>query len=631
MLLSLPKSSTCSKADGNNVNTGMINPEDISNLRSRVPIEDIIGEYVTLKRAGTNLTGLCPFHDESTPSFSVSPDRGLFHCFGCQESGDTITFVRKIEDLSFVEAVQKIADKAGIQLRYVEGSGASNTSSTKRKQLIEAHRKAVEIYQKALYNNPDAAPGKAYLTERQFTEEHIEQFSIGYSPNEWTFLVDELTKAGFSHEVLIEAGLATRSKNNKVFDRFRNRLMWPIFSASGEPIGFGARRLTDDKTEAKWLNTSETPIYKKSEVLYGIHSARKPISSDKKIVIVEGYGDVMACHIAGIPHAVAASGTSFGEGHIRIIRRLFRDEDFQGKIVFTFDGDEAGLTAARRAFPIINKIGAQALVAVAPDGMDPLDLRNSQGDKSLVELVESAIPLVEFVIKHAIEQFDLSDAEARLAALRAAANYILEIRDVTLRDFYVRKTAGWVGMPESAVASTINSVSKNRKNETTWEARTPPQTAEQSEVSAAKDFKMPDTNNPKNWDQREILKLLVQAETVPHVDLYPDVFSEPTYREIFAAWYSLELNTNEPYRQIQEKLAESHHALLNSLVVEPLLTTGETQRNLEMLANRILAAHMTERKTRLKAEMATATPERTSELLSELTQVDKFIRDLRRV
>lgn len=610
------------------MSTGRINPDDIGLLRTRVPIEDIIGQYVTLKRSGSNFSGLCPFHEESTPSFSVSPDRGLFHCFGCQESGDMYTFIQKMEDITFVESVEKIAEKAGYTLRYVEGSAPNNsTSSSVKKQLVSAHQKAIELYTRALRSNPNASAGLAYLRDRGFTDEDMELFSIGYAPDEWSFLCDALKKEGFTEEILIQAGLATKSKNNKVFDRFRNRLMWPIFSASGEPIGFGARRLTDDKTEAKWLNTSETPIYKKSEVLYGLHSARKSISSERKVVIVEGYGDVMACHLSGIPYAVAASGTAFGTDHIRIIKRLLRDDDYRGQIIFTFDGDEAGMNAARRAFPIINQTAAQTLVALAPEGMDPLDVRIKNGSAALVEMVNGAIPLVEFVLRHAIDQFDLSQPEARISSLRAASELLLEIKDVTLRDFYIRKVAGWVGLPESSVASTLAAVAKNRKSVM---APTPTSPETGSQEAPATQVAMPKKTDPKLWNERELLKLLVQAETVPYIDLPPNAFTHPAYQAIFNAWYQLELNTAEPYNQMKTKVASEYEKLLNELVVEPCLVSGEVNDNLGSLTNRVFADHLEGKAQELKTQLASASAEDAPGLLTQITQVEKAIKDLMR-
>lgn len=609
------------------MSTGRIHPDEIAFLRTRVPIEDIIGQYVALKRAGTNFSGLCPFHDEGTPSFSVSPDRGLFHCFGCQESGDMYTFLQKIEDITFVEAVEKIAEKAGHTLKYVEGSApSSGASSSLKKQLIEAHKRAMDLYTKALWSNPKASEGLTYLRERGFTDDDIATFNIGYSPDEWSFLTDALKKEGFSEDILVQAGLATKSKNNKVFDRFRNRLMWPIFSASGEPIGFGARRLTEDKTEAKWLNTSETPIYKKSEVLYGLHSARKAISQDRKVVIVEGYGDVMACHLSGIPYAVAASGTAFGTDHIRIIKRLLRDDDYRGKIIFTFDGDEAGMTAARRAFPIINQTSAQTLVALAPDGMDPLDLKIKKGSSALVELVENAVPLIEFVLQHAINQFDLSQPEARISSLRAASDILLDIKDVTLRDFYIRKVAGWVGLPESSVASTLSAAAKNRKNATSFIAPA----EKPAEGNQSLKIQLPNKADPKLWNERELLKLLVQAETVPYIDLPPNAFTHPAYQSVFDIWYQLELNTAEPYNQMKDKISGEYLGLLNELVVEPRLVSGEVNENLTSLTNRVFADHLEIRASELKAQLASASVEEAPTILTQITQVEKTIKDLLR-
>lgn len=610
------------------MNSGKIDPNDISNLRSRAPIEDIIGQYVTLKRAGSNLSGLCPFHDESTPSFSVSPDRGLFHCFGCQESGDVYTFLQKIDEMSFVESVEAVANKVGYTLTYVGNHNPERASA--RKRLIQAHEKAVKLYSDSFASLPATHASRTYLAERNFTEDDISLFSIGYSPDEWTFLVDALIKEGFSLDELVEAGLATRSKNGKVFDRFRGRLMWPIFSTSNDPIGFGARRLTEDKNEAKWLNTSETPIYHKSEVLYGIHTARKAITSQQQVVIVEGYGDVMACHLSGIPTAVATSGTAFGTGHVRVLKRLLRDNDYQSSIVFTFDGDEAGINAARRSFPIVNQMAARALVAIAPDGKDPLDLRNDSGAAALKKLVDDAVPLIEFVLQDAINKYDIAQPEQRITAVRAACEYLHQIKDVAMLDLYVRKTAGWVGLPESSVSSTLNSFAKNRQSQENSRAIFASNTESTDAEESPQQKSLPDPRDPKLWNERELLKLLLQADLVSYVDLYPDAFSNDFYRKLFEAWYALELNTRSPYEQLKDSVDDTILPLLNALVVEPKQVTGENTENIESLAGRVLSDHLLLKISGLKAQLSNSQPEESGNIMKQITALQKTIRDIAR-
>lgn len=612
----------------NFVSNGKIDPNDISNLRSRAPIEDIIGQYVTLKRAGSNLSGLCPFHDESTPSFSVSPDRGLFHCFGCQESGDVYTFLQKIDEMSFVESVEAVANKVGYTLTYVGNHNPERASA--RKRLIQAHEKAVKLYSDSLASLPANHASRTYLAERNFTEDDISLFSIGYSPDEWTFLVDALVKEGFSLDELVEAGLATRSKNGKVFDRFRGRLMWPIFSTSNDPIGFGARRLTEDKNEAKWLNTSETPIYHKSEVLYGIHNARKAITSQQQVVIVEGYGDVMACHLSGIQTAVATSGTAFGAGHVRVLKRLLRDNDYRSSIVFAFDGDEAGINAARRSFPIVNQMAARALVAIAPDGKDPLDLRNDNGAAALKKLVDDAVPLIEFVLQDAIKKYDITQPEQRITAVRAACEYLHQIKDVAMLDLYVRKTAGWVGLPESSVSSTLNSFAKNKQSQDNSRAIFASNTASADAEESPQQKSLPDSRDPKLWNERELLKLLLQADLVSYVDLYPDAFSNDFYRKLFEAWYVLELNTRSPYEQLKDSVDDTVLPLLNALVVEPKQVTGENTENIESLAGRVLSDHLLLKISGLKAQLSNSQPEESDNIMKQMTALQKTIRDISR-
>lgn len=425
---------------------GRIRDEDVALVRERARIDDVVREYVTLKSAGGgSLKGLCPFHDERSPSFHVTPSRGMWYCFGCGEGGDVINFVQKVDHLSFAETVEKLAEKTGVQLRYVEGGAAINKQQGVRTRLVEAHKIAAVFYVEQLVT-PAAQVGREFLTSRGFDAQAAEHFGVGYAPQSWDALTSHLRGKGFTDEELLAGGLVSQG-NRGVYDRFRGRLVWPIRDLGGEVIGFGARKLTDDDDGPKYLNTPETPIYKKGQVLYGIDLARKEISKNQQAVIVEGYTDVMACHLAGVTTAVATCGTSFGADHIKVLRRLLMDDDqMKGQVVFTFDGDAAGQKAAMRAFSEDQKFVAQTFVAVESSGLDPCDLRLQQGDVAVRELVANRVPLFEFAIKSTIAAYDLESAEGRIAALREAAPIVGRIRDGALRPEYVRRLAGWLGM-----------------------------------------------------------------------------------------------------------------------------------------------------------------------------------------
>ena len=446
---------------------GRIRDEDVALVRERARIDDVVREYVTLKAAGGgSLKGLCPFHDERSPSFHVTPSRGMWYCFGCGEGGDVINFVQKVDHLSFAETIEKLADKTGVQLRYVEGGAGVNKQQGVRTRLVEAHKIAAAYYAEQL-PTPAAQVGREFLTSRGFDAATAEHFGVGFAPQSWDALTSHLRGKGFTDEELLAGGLVSQG-NRGVYDRFRGRLVWPIRDLGGDVVGFGARKLTDDDDGPKYLNTPETPIYKKSQVLYGIDLARKEISKSQQAVIVEGYTDVMACHLAGVTTAVATCGTSFGADHIKVLRRLLMDdEQMKGQVVFTFDGDAAGQKAAMRAFSEDQKFVSQTFVAVESSGLDPCDLRLQQGDVAVRDLVDHRVPLFEFAIKSTIAVYDLDSAEGRIAALRDAAPIVAKIRDSALRPEYTRRLAGWLGMDVAEVSKAVGGGSARPAGSTT--------------------------------------------------------------------------------------------------------------------------------------------------------------------
>jgi DNA primase len=437
---------------------GLINAEDVTQVKERSSIEDVVREHVTLRAAGPgSLKGLCPFHDEKSPSFNVRPAVGAWHCFGCGEGGDVISFVQKVEHLTFAEAVERLATKLGMELRYEDGGPPrSGEGLGKRSRLVEAHRVAAEFYGAALVSLPEARAARDFLRERGFDRTAAEKFGVGFSPRGGEELTRHLRAKGFTDDEIVAGGLAGRGRG--LYDRFRGRLMWPIRDITGDVVGFGARRLfDDDRIEAKYLNTSETAIYKKSFVLYGLDLAKKAIARDRQAVVVEGYTDVMACQLAGIETAVATCGTAFGLEHIKVLRRIMRDEPdlAPAKVVFTFDGDAAGQKAAMRAFGEDQRWASQCFVAVEASGKDPCELRQTAGDTAVLALVEDAVPMFEFAVRTTLARFDLSGAEGRVRALGAVAPIVAGIRDRSLRPEYTRTVAGWLGVEVEQVANEV--------------------------------------------------------------------------------------------------------------------------------------------------------------------------------
>jgi len=422
---------------------GRIRQADVDEVKSRTNIADIIGERVALKSAGVgSLKGLCPFHDERSPSFNVRPQAGFYHCFGCGESGDVYSFLRNIDHLSFTEAVERLAGRIGYTLHYEDGGAAPETSG--RARLYAANAAAAEFF-RAQLATPEADIARRFLGERGFDAGAAAHFGVGFAPKGWSGMLDALTGQGFSRDDVMAAGLVSQGQRG-VYDRFRGRVVWPIRDVTGQVLGFGARRLFDDDNGPKYLNTPETTIYKKAQVLYGLDLAKREISRSHRVVVVEGYTDVMACHLAGVTTAIATCGTAFGSDHITVLRRVMGDDSAAGEVVFTFDPDAAGQKAALRAFADAKRFNAQTYVAVGPEGLDPCDLRLRRGDGAVRSLVDTKSPMVEFVLDQRISGFDLASVEGRVGALRAAAPVVAELRDPLLQPEYVRVLARRLGM-----------------------------------------------------------------------------------------------------------------------------------------------------------------------------------------
>ncbi len=494
---------------------GRIRARDIEEVKSRINIADVVSDYVALKPAGVgSLKGLCPFHDEKSPSFTVKPNDGFYKCFGCGEGGDVYKFVQQLDHLSFYEAVEKLAARVSFTLTYEEGGGPSPDHGL-RNRILEANNAAATFYQSQIMSD-GAEAGREFLKGRGFDKAAADHFSIGFAPKAWAELYNHLKANGFTDEELIAAALVTKGDKG-IYDKFRGRLIWPIKDSTGQVIGFGARKLFDDDSGPKYLNSSDTLVYHKSQVLYGIDLAKKDISKKQQVVVVEGYTDVMACHLAGITTAVATCGTAFGDDHIRTLNRMLSSEiDSPAEVIFTFDPDAAGQKAAMRAYNDTNKFNAQTFVAVGPDGLDPCDLRSQKGDEAVVAMIENKKPIFEFAIKQKISKFDLNSIEGRVAAARAAAPVIAGIRDAALRPAYTRELAGWVSLETNEVAALVDVALKAARNESVSTMRrdnisaseNPPQFDEEAEPQAYPTINL---NDPIMRFERQLLEVLVQV------------------------------------------------------------------------------------------------------------------------
>jgi DNA primase len=522
---------------------GRIPDRDVAAIRERVRIEEVVGDYVQLRRAGADsLKGLCPFHNEKSPSFHVRPNHGHFHCFGCGEGGDVYAFVQKIEHVSFVEAVELLADRVGHTINYTGPATSVQRDRGSRSRLVAANAAAAEFYAAAL-GSEEAAPARRYLAERNFDLDAAHHFGCGFAPSGWESLTKHLQRKGFEFKELEAAGLSREGRRGPM-DRFHRRLLWPIRTSAGEVIGFGARRLfDDDPMEAKYINTPETLLYKKSSVMFGIDLAKRDIAKGHQAVVVEGYTDVMAMHLAGVTTAVASCGTAFGDEHLAMLRRLMMDDSFfRGELIYVFDGDAAGRAAALKALDGEQNLAGQSFVAVAPDGMDPCDLRLKSGDGTLRDLVARRTPLFEFAIRTALAEMDLESAEGRVAALRRCVPMVGQIKDSTLRDEYARQLAGWVGWDD--VAQVIDRVRGEAKRSKSSVPAGPgahaPRRVERQPAAARAEpaAARPDPRDPTLWPQRAALKSALQYPALagPVFDtLTVESFTHPGYAAVRAA------------------------------------------------------------------------------------------------
>jgi len=567
---------------------GRIADADVARVKELSPIETVVADYVQLRSAGGGeLKGLCPFHDEKSPSFHVTPSRGLWHCFGCGEGGDTIGFLRQIEHLSFAEAIEKLAARAGVELTYEQGSASARGGhSSQRTRLVEAHKAAVAFFAERLSADPAAEVARTFLTERGFDLAAAAAYDVGWSPDSWDALTNHLTGKGFSREELLTAGLAKQGQRG-AYDSFRGRLMFPIRDNTGDPIGFGARKLLESDTGPKYLNTPETPIYKKSHVLYGLDKARVEIGRRSQAVVVEGYTDVMACHLAGVGTAVATCGTSLTTDHIGLLRRLLMDHDeFRGEVVFTFDGDSAGQRAALKVFEEDQRFVTQTFVAVEKDGLDPCELRLAHGDAAVRDLIAARVPLFEFKLRAELDRFDLETVEGRIGALGACAPIVASIRDRSMRPEYARWLAGRLGMDVDEVVRRVGEAAAAGPAGKTVRAGDV-RSAPVEDESRTTGITRPRPDDPALRGERESIKSLLQMPGSAAYDwpaLRPEMFAHPAYRAVLAA---VETAGGVPEGQVdvtaflvavrEAAPDDTVRSLVTELAVEPL-PCGEAER-----------------------------------------------------
>jgi DNA primase len=602
---------------------GRIRDEDIAAVRERSPVDEVIGEYLHLKSAGGgSVKGLCPFHDEKTPSFNVTPSRGLWYCHGCAEGGDVIKFVQKIDALTFVEAVEKLAARAGIDLRYEQGGYVPGQEQSQRRRLVDAHRIALEFFTEKL-TSPEASHGREFLASRGFSLEDAGRFGVGYAPASWEDLTRHLRGRGFTDAELLASGLGTQGRRGPM-DRFRNRLTWPIRDLSGDVIAFGARKLNPEEDGPKYLNTPETALFHKSNVLYGADLAKREIAQRRQAVIVEGYTDVMACHLAGVPTAVATCGTSFGEEHIKVLRRLIMDtEGSTGEVIFTFDGDAAGQKAALRAFGMEEKFVTQTFVTVQPEGLDPCEVRLAHGDAAVRDLIARRVPLFEFAIKGVLTKHNLDTPEGQLAALDEAAPIVAKIKDAGLRTRYAVSLDRWLGlMDERFVLTRV----RTHAGDTKPSRKREPQTVDEHHGQ------FPAKNDPVAGVEREALKLAIQRPGLcgPEFDaLGAEAFVVPVHGAVFGliaecGGTGAAGSPKDWVARLREAAPnERAQAVVTALAVEPMQISGEPDaRYADVILARVGELAVSREITAVKARLQRMNP------VEEQTEYNRLFGDL---
>lgn len=654
---------------------GRISDSDREKVRDANRIEAVVSEYVALRNAGGgNLKGLCPFHDERTPSFQVTPARGFYHCFGCGEGGDVFRFLQQIEHLTFVEAVQRLADRSGITLSLVEGGSSTQSDRGSRARLLAANAAAAEFFAERL-RTPEAAKARDFLAERGFDAAAATHFGCGYAPDGWDVLTKALLGKGFTPAELTKVGLSRMGQRGPI-DQFHRRLTWAIRDAAGDVVGFGARRLyDDDRSPAKYLNTPETPLYRKSQVLFGLDLAKREIARQRRAVVVEGYTDVMAMHLAGVTTAVASCGTAFGEEHIGILRRYLLDSDvvrgdvIRGEVVYTFDGDAAGQKAALKAFDSDQKFAANTFIAVAPDGMDPCELRQARGDDAVRALVERREPLISFALTNALGNYDLDTAEGQVAARQHTVPLVARIREVTLREEYTRKLAGLLGTDIDPLRSQVRQEAERFEQQQRRERDRPAEPGQRTRdgrsayrsagreptgpgdpqesaggdvgsngpaVSAEPGVQRPNPRDPRTEPEREVLKLVLQQPDLV-ADGYEQVdaaaFTARAYGLVHEAVMAAGGPTSGRHGSSWLEAVSDHlpagvlRSLVSELAVEPLRHTVDQPDAqyagaiLARMAWRIAVSEVRRLQSELQRAEASGDRERAQELALDLHQM----------
>jgi DNA primase len=592
-----------------------IKEQDIDDLRERGDIVEIISAHTQLKRSGGHtFKGLCPFHSEKTPSFTVDSSRGLWFCFGCGEGGNVYTFVQKMETLPFPEAVEWVARKSGYDLHYEEVRPGEARAAGLKARLIEANRRAVEFFHRALMNSPDALEARRYLEGRGFGKEVAARWKLGYAPGRDS-LCRHLLDNGFSAEEILKADLGRRSeRDGSLYDSFRQRITFPTWSLQGDVVGFGARALRPDQGP-KYLNSAETPVFSKSRVMYGLDKAKSAISRGSALV-VEGYTDVIALHEAGITETVATNGVALTESHFELLKR------FSDRAVLMFDADDAGKGATERGFGLHHRIGLEVLVAPLPNGRDPAEVVKDDGPEAIRKIIDTAQPLLEFKLEQTISKLPLDTPEARSRAAREAATVLGWHPDPIARHEYAFAVGRRIGVEPEAIQRVL---------------------AERGSAESEHDGGVAERDRDRRLPghvkvEREALRLLLTRtrESKPWLEEVDEGhFTAPVRRELFRVADA----SNEALAQVRAEIADDLSPDALALFTE--LTVGIQPGPSDGLDDHLREVFLRLRVFRLEREIRSrrdvlqelnplADGERHDELFTELVGLEARRRDLLR-
>ncbi|MEV6759674.1 DNA primase [Streptomyces sp. NPDC051105] len=608
---------------------------DTRALKAAMPIHRVIGTYIPLRGGGRELRGACPFCATDDGYFRVNSEKSVYHCFKCQAGGDTLNFLMHMEHLTFGEAVDRLASLAGITLS--EDGGHYDRQHVERIRMIEAHKAAADFYTTKLNTLPEAGIGRTFLADRGFDKAAAAHFGVGYSPQGWDHLVRHLRNHGFTDKELLHSGLIIEGRRGPT-DRFRGRLMWPIRNIGGEVVGFGARKLHDADNGPDYIYTPETAIYKKSQVLYGIDLAKKDIASSLRVLLVEGFTDVMASHLAGVTTAVATCGTIFSGGHTKLLRRLLPD-DGSARAVFAFEDVESGHQAALRAIADDPRFAAQMYIAITPDNLSLSALRMAKGNQAVADLAQPRTPLYEFALAQIILRHDLNTPTSRAAALDEAAPLVAGIKSSFLRHEIAVQLAGMLNIQDTVfVVRRIAQMARADRRDSD-----PTGNSGQRQQNSTEPRLAVDLRNPVATTERELLKLALQRPELvsPAFDAYGiDEFTAPPYaiiRQAILDAGGAEYGVQEQsqYLNLIREAAPSHAArtLITELCGETIMsrTINETYAGNILVAvrRRSVTRRIQELLGGLAVTSSTDNPAHLNQMQNELWTLYKYDQALR--